>query len=120
MAFLNALAARGQFHQCSTCSFYVRKFCAQLFCAYILGLYFTGARLLMHRMLVKLSPALTIPIVSLTSSLDYSLSLSLFTYADVKKMNIWSISVMMMQDYYNFFFSEITTKMHATSVSFKL
>jgi hypothetical protein len=28
------------------CSFYVRKLRAQLFCAYILGLYFTGARLL--------------------------------------------------------------------------
>jgi hypothetical protein len=27
-------------------SFYIRKFCAQLFCAYVLGLYFSGARLL--------------------------------------------------------------------------
>jgi hypothetical protein len=36
----------GQFHQRSMCSFYVCKLRAQLFCAYVLGLYFTGARLL--------------------------------------------------------------------------
>jgi hypothetical protein len=41
---------RGQFHQRSTCSFYVCKFCVQLFCAYILGWYFTGARLLTQRL----------------------------------------------------------------------
>jgi hypothetical protein len=35
-----------QFHQRSTRSFYVRKLRAQLFCAYVLGLYFMGARLL--------------------------------------------------------------------------
>ena len=31
-------------------SFYVHKFHAQLFCAYILGLYFTGARLLAQKL----------------------------------------------------------------------
>ncbi len=36
---------RGQFHQHSTRSFYVRKLPVQLFCAYILGLYFTGISL---------------------------------------------------------------------------
>jgi hypothetical protein len=40
----------GQFHQRSTCSFYIRKFCGQLFCAYILGLYFIGARLLAQKL----------------------------------------------------------------------
>ncbi len=35
----------GQFHQRSTRSFYVRRLRAQLFCGYVLGLYFTGARL---------------------------------------------------------------------------
>ncbi len=39
----------GQFHQCSTCSFYVCMLRAQLFCAYVLGLYFTGARLLAQK-----------------------------------------------------------------------
>jgi hypothetical protein len=34
-----------QFHEQSTSSFYIRKFRVQLFCAYVLGLYFTGARL---------------------------------------------------------------------------
>jgi hypothetical protein len=34
-----------QFHQHSTRSFYVRKLPVQLFCAYILGLYFTGVSL---------------------------------------------------------------------------
>ncbi len=37
---------RGQFHQLSTRSFYVCKLQMQHFCAYILGLYFTGTRLL--------------------------------------------------------------------------
>ncbi len=36
---------RSQFHQRSMHSFYVRKLWAQLFCANLLGLYFTGARL---------------------------------------------------------------------------
>jgi hypothetical protein len=43
----------GQFHQHSTRSFYVRKLHAQLFCAYILGLYFTGARLLAQKLRVE-------------------------------------------------------------------
>ncbi len=43
-------AARGQFHQRSTRSFYICKFRAQLFCAYVLGLYFTGARLLAQKL----------------------------------------------------------------------
>ncbi len=34
-------------------SFYVRKLQAQLFCAYILGLYFTGARLLAQKLHVE-------------------------------------------------------------------
>ncbi len=42
-----------KFHQCSMRSFYVCKLRAQLFCAYILGLYFTGARLLMQKMRVE-------------------------------------------------------------------
>jgi hypothetical protein len=44
---------RGQFHQCSTRSFYVRKLRTQLFCAYILGLYFTGARLVAQKLCVE-------------------------------------------------------------------
>jgi hypothetical protein len=35
----------GQFHQCSTHSFYIRKLRMQLFCAYVLGLYFTEVSL---------------------------------------------------------------------------
>jgi hypothetical protein len=46
----NADDFRAQFHQHSTRSFYVRKLGAQLFCAYILGLYFTGARLLVQKL----------------------------------------------------------------------
>jgi hypothetical protein len=42
----------GQFHQRSKHSFYVRKLRAQLFCAYVLGLYFTGARLLAQKLCV--------------------------------------------------------------------
>jgi hypothetical protein len=37
-----------QFYQRS-----VRKLCAQLFCAYVLGLYFTGARLLAQKLHVE-------------------------------------------------------------------
>ncbi len=40
----------GQFHPCSTRSFYVRKLRAQLFCACVLGLYFIGARLLAQKL----------------------------------------------------------------------
>ncbi len=43
----------GQFHQRSIHSFYVRKLRVQLFCAYILGLYFTGARLLAQKLRVE-------------------------------------------------------------------
>jgi hypothetical protein len=43
----------GQFHQRSTCSFYIRKLCAQLFCAYVLGLYFTGVRLLVQKLCIE-------------------------------------------------------------------
>ncbi len=42
-----------QFHQHSSCSFYVLKFRTQLFCAYVLGLYFTGARLLAQKLLIE-------------------------------------------------------------------
>jgi hypothetical protein len=44
---------RAQFHQRYTHSFYIRKLCTQLFCAYVLGLYFTGARLLAQKLRVK-------------------------------------------------------------------
>ncbi len=46
----NPVDFRAQFHQHSTHSFYVSKLGAQLFCAYILGLYFTGARLLAQKL----------------------------------------------------------------------
>ncbi len=45
--------SRGQFHQHSTRSFYVRKLQAQLFCAYNLGLYFTGVNLPAQKLCVK-------------------------------------------------------------------
>ncbi len=44
---------RGQFYQHSLCSFYIRKLRIQLFCAYVLGLYFTGARLLAQKLSVE-------------------------------------------------------------------
>jgi hypothetical protein len=47
------LSTKGQFHQCSMRSFYVCKFCMQLFCAYILGLHFSGARLLAQKLRVE-------------------------------------------------------------------
>ncbi len=40
-------------NQHSTRSFYVRKLRAQLFCAYILGLYFTGVSLLAQKLHVE-------------------------------------------------------------------
>ncbi len=46
--FIN-LCTWGQFHQRSICSFYVRKFRTQLFCAHVLVFYFTGARLLAQK-----------------------------------------------------------------------
>ncbi len=52
------LENRSQFHQPFTHGFFVRKFCAKLFCTYILGLKFFGARILAlcaHKMLVKLT-----------------------------------------------------------------
>ncbi len=53
LSYSLSLTTWGQFHQHSTCSFYVRKLFAQLFCAYILGLYFTGARLLAQKLSVE-------------------------------------------------------------------
>jgi hypothetical protein len=47
------LTTKGQFHKHSTRSFYVRKLGAQLFCAYVLGFYFTGARLLAQKLRVE-------------------------------------------------------------------
>jgi hypothetical protein len=44
---------RGQFHQHSTRSFYVRNLCTQLFCTYVLGLYFTGVSLLAQKLCVE-------------------------------------------------------------------
>jgi hypothetical protein len=61
LSFIVRKNAWGQFHQCSTRSFYVRKLRAQIFCAYVLGFYFTGARLLAQaarRTLVKWTPDL--------------------------------------------------------------
>ncbi len=49
----NNLYTWGQFHQRSTRSFYVRKFRAQLFCAHVLGLYFTDSRLLAQKQCVE-------------------------------------------------------------------
>jgi hypothetical protein len=46
-------ATEGQFHQHSTRSFYVLKLGAQLFCAYILGLYFIGVSLLAQKLLIE-------------------------------------------------------------------
>jgi hypothetical protein len=43
----------GQFHQHSTCSFYVRKLRAQLFYAYVLDLYFTGVSLPAQKLRVE-------------------------------------------------------------------
>ncbi len=45
--------SRAQFHQRSACSFYVRKLRMQLFWAYTLGLYLTGARLLAQKLRVE-------------------------------------------------------------------
>jgi hypothetical protein len=42
---ISFIEIRGQFHQRYSRSFYVRKLRTQLFCAYILGLYFTGVSL---------------------------------------------------------------------------
>jgi hypothetical protein len=62
--FLSLSSTWGQFHQRSMRSFYIHKLCTQLFCAYIFGLYCTGARRTcktvgakaVRIMLVKLSP----------------------------------------------------------------
>ncbi len=43
----------GQFHQRSTRSFYIHKLRTQLFCAYVLGFYSTGARLLAQKLRVE-------------------------------------------------------------------
>ena len=45
--------ARGQFHQHSTSSFFVWKFLEQLFCTYIVGLYFFGVRKLGQKLCIK-------------------------------------------------------------------
>jgi hypothetical protein len=45
--------SRGQFHQHSTRSFYVRKLHAQLFCAYVLGLCFTVVSLPAQKLRVE-------------------------------------------------------------------
>ncbi len=42
-----------QFRQHSTCSFYIRKLRAQLFCAYSIGLYFTGISLPAQKLRVE-------------------------------------------------------------------
>ena len=47
------LLSRCQFHQHFTSSFFVRKALEQLFCTYIVGLNFFGARKLAQKLLVK-------------------------------------------------------------------
>ncbi len=47
------VGSRGQFHQCYTRSFYIPKLRAQLFCAYVLGLYFTSVSLLAQKLCVE-------------------------------------------------------------------
>jgi hypothetical protein len=42
-----------QFHQHSTCSFYISKLRTQLFCAYFLGLYFTGISLPAQKLCIE-------------------------------------------------------------------
>ncbi len=44
---------RGQFHQHSMRSFCICKLCEQLFCAYTLGLYFTGISLPAQKLLIE-------------------------------------------------------------------
>jgi hypothetical protein len=44
---------KAQFHHCTTRSFYIRKLRTQLLCAYILGLHFTGARLMAQKLCVE-------------------------------------------------------------------
>jgi hypothetical protein len=47
---LDAENIKGQFHQRSTHSFYVRNLHTQLFCAYVLGLYFAGVSLMAQKL----------------------------------------------------------------------
>ncbi len=49
----NILAHRCQFHQHFTSSFFVQKFCLQLFSTCILGLYFPDARILVQKLIIK-------------------------------------------------------------------
>jgi hypothetical protein len=49
----HVIVTKDQFHQRSTCSFYVRKLRSQLFCAYILGLYFTVVSLPAQKLRVE-------------------------------------------------------------------
>ncbi len=58
---VDEIDAWGQFHHYSTCSFYIGKLRTQLFCAYIFGLYFTGAKAA-HRRLMKLTLDLNSPV----------------------------------------------------------
>ncbi len=44
---------QGSIHQHSTCSLYVCKFRSQLFCACVLGLYFTCSRLLAQKLCIE-------------------------------------------------------------------
>jgi hypothetical protein len=72
----------GQFHQCSTSSFHVIKLRLQLFCAYVLGLFFTGARLLAQKL--RAECWWNWPLVSLAIRDDYvsvkSLTVNTKTY----------------------------------------
>ncbi len=58
---------RGQFHQRSTRSFYIRKLRAKLFCAYVLALYFTGVSLPAQKLHVKL-----VKLVKLTPGVNFT------------------------------------------------
>ncbi len=59
-SLISLFATWGQFHQRSTRSFYVCKLRTQLFCTYILGLFFTGVQTL-----VKLNPVFFVNLTSI-------------------------------------------------------
>ncbi len=81
----------GQFHQRSTRSFYICKLCVELFCAHILGLYFTGARLLAHKL--HLERWWNWLLVSLTSPPAIKIGKSL-SWKDRERKNFFQIGVL--------------------------
>jgi hypothetical protein len=63
---------RAQFHQRSMCSFYVCTLRSQLFCTFILGLYFTGAKA-GPRLMMKLNPGVNFINILLVQKLPVDL-----------------------------------------------